>query len=89
MFNMSSGTTVLKSSRPARKIQMWQNCRSYPAILGRTRFVEDLLHLFTKAVHWQIKGEMARGRSYPEYLIAMSHAGLNKDKTLNTLGKVI
>lgn len=29
---------------------------------------------------------MARGRSYPEYLTAMFHAGPNRDKTLNTVG---
>lgn len=35
MFKMARGSTVLKSSRPAMGIQMWQNCSSYTCSTGR------------------------------------------------------
>ena len=86
MFQLARGVTVLKSSRPAMKYRCGRTAGITSAILGGTRFVED----FTCSQRQHIgRGEMTRGRSYPEYLIPMFHAGLKRDKTLNTVGELI
>lgn len=89
MFKMARDATMLKTSRPVMKIQVWQSYIGGVApILEVTGFVEDFTCLWRKYIG-KSKRKQLEVEAIQNNLTAMFHVELNRGKTLNTVRDVI
>ena len=89
MFKLARDATMLKTSRPVMKIQMWQSYIGGVApILEVSGFVENFTCLWRKYIG-KSKRKQLEVEAIQNNLTAMFHVELNRGKTLNTVRDVI